>query len=135
MAQHVKCTIGDKVYTGTSLADVQTQVDTDAGAPSGETAGDGHTPGDPPSMPGGGRRRRRRTRRHRSRRHHGRRHRRRSRRHGKGSKSLTHHGDMNYTTKRGNKDFHRRHHDVKKSRRPYRKRRRSRKARGAYSFF
>ena len=132
----VKCTIGGKEYTGTSLADVQKQVDGAAAGGAGEAAGVGsESVHEHPGMTGGGRRRRRRTRRHRSRRHHGRRHRRRSRRHGKGSKSLTHHGDMNYTTKLGDKDYHRRHHDVKKSRRPYRKRRRSRKARGAYSFF
>ncbi len=37
----------------------------------------------------------------------------------KGDKSKTHRGDMDYTTKRGNKDFHRGGKDVKLSRRPY----------------
>jgi|14_taG_2_1085336.scaffolds.fasta_scaffold04239_4 acetylglutamate synthase len=37
----------------------------------------------------------------------------------KGTPSKTHKGDQNFTTKRGDKDFHRRGKDVKKSRRPY----------------
>ena len=37
----------------------------------------------------------------------------------KGDKSKTHKGDMDYTTKKGNKDFHRGGKDVKLSRRPY----------------
>ncbi len=37
----------------------------------------------------------------------------------KGDKSKTHRGDKDYTTKRGNKDFHRGGHDVKRKRRPY----------------
>jgi len=40
---------------------------------------------------------------------------------GYGTKSKTHKGDMNFTTKRGDKDFHRSRHDVKKKRAPYRK--------------
>ena len=40
---------------------------------------------------------------------------------GYGTKSKTHKGDMNFTTKRGDKDFHRNRHDVKKRRRPYKK--------------
>ncbi|MBA59921.1 MAG: hypothetical protein CMQ40_12225 [Gammaproteobacteria bacterium] len=40
----------------------------------------------------------------------------------KGDKSKTHKGDLDYTTKRGDKDFHRKGHDVHKKRRPYRKR-------------
>ena len=52
----------------------------------------------------------------------------------KGSRSKTHPGDLNYTTKRGDKDFHRRGHNVKLSRRPYtkksRKRGRRRRTRG-----
>jgi len=39
----------------------------------------------------------------------------------KGDKSKTHKGDMDYTTKRGDKDFHENKKDVKKGRRPYRK--------------
>lgn len=134
----VKCTVGDTTYTGATWADVKAQVDT-ASATGGGEGGDAGAQHEGVQHEGaqhaGGRRRRHRTRKHGSRRHHGRRHKRRSRRYGKGSKSKTRHGDMDFTTKRGNKDFHRRHHDVKKSRRPFRKRRRSRKARGAYSFF
>lgn len=37
----------------------------------------------------------------------------------KGSKSKTHKGDLDYTTKRGDKDFHRGGHDVKTKRKPY----------------
>ncbi len=37
----------------------------------------------------------------------------------KGSKSKTRPGDLDYTTKRGDKDFHRGGKDVKKKRRPY----------------
>ena len=37
----------------------------------------------------------------------------------KGDKSKTRPGDKDYTTKRGNKDFHRGGHDVKRKRRPY----------------
>lgn len=39
----------------------------------------------------------------------------------KGMKSKTHTGDMDYTTKKGNKDFHRKGKDVKKKRKPYNK--------------
>ena len=39
----------------------------------------------------------------------------------KGDVSATHHGDLDYTTKKGNKDFHRMHHDQSLSRKPYRK--------------
>ena len=39
----------------------------------------------------------------------------------KGDKSKTHKGDLDYTTKRGDKDFHQKGHDVKKKRRPYTK--------------
>jgi hypothetical protein len=39
----------------------------------------------------------------------------------KGTRSKTHRGRKNYTTKRGDKVFHRRHHNVRKSRKPYRK--------------
>ena len=39
---------------------------------------------------------------------------------GKGCKSKTHPGDKDYTTKRGDKDFHRHGHDVhQRLRRPY----------------
>ena len=37
----------------------------------------------------------------------------------KGSRSKTHKGNMNYTTKRGNKVFHRKKHYVRKSRKPF----------------
>jgi hypothetical protein len=37
----------------------------------------------------------------------------------KGTFSKTHRGDKNYTTKKGDKVFHRNHHYVKKSYRPY----------------
>lgn len=37
----------------------------------------------------------------------------------KGAKSKTHKGDMDYTTKKGDKDFHQKGKDVKKSTRPY----------------
>ena len=59
---------------------------------------------------------------------HTKRHRRRST---KGSRSKTHHGDKDYTTKRGNKDFHRKHRDVKLKRRPF-SRRKSRSKRGGH---
>ena len=39
----------------------------------------------------------------------------------KGDKSKTRPGDKDYTTKRGDKDFHEKGKDVKKKRRPYRK--------------
>ena len=39
----------------------------------------------------------------------------------KGDKSKTRKGDLDYTTKRGDKDFHENKKDVKKSRRPYRR--------------
>lgn len=41
-----------------------------------------------------------------------------------GSPSKTHPGRKNYTTKRGDKVFHRRHHYVRRRRRPYTGRRR-----------
>ena len=37
----------------------------------------------------------------------------------KGSKSKTHKGDMDYTTKRGDADFHQKGHNVKKLTIPY----------------
>lgn len=39
----------------------------------------------------------------------------------KGSKSKTRPGDMDYTTKRGDKDFHQGGKDVKKTRKPFQK--------------
>ena len=48
----------------------------------------------------------------------------------RGSRSKTHPGDLNYTTKRGDKDFHRRGHNVRLSRRPYTKKSRKRRGRG-----
>ena len=39
----------------------------------------------------------------------------------KGSPSKTHKGRKNYTTKKGDKVFHRRKHYVRKSRKPYMK--------------
>lgn len=39
----------------------------------------------------------------------------------KGTKSKTHPGRMNYTTKKSDKDYHQRGHDVKKSHTPYSK--------------
>lgn len=132
MADH-----GDHNHTGTGMNDAGTENSGAGGTDPGKCTIDGkeYMLRHDGTWTGGGRRGRHRTRKHRSRRHHGRRHKRRSRRYGLGSKSKTHRGDMDFTTKRGNKDFHHRHHDVKKSRRPYRKRRRSRKARGAYSLF
>ena len=38
---------------------------------------------------------------------------------GKGAKSKTHKGDKDYTTKKGNKDYHQKGKDVKKTKRPY----------------
>ena len=40
----------------------------------------------------------------------------------KGSKSKTHKGDHDFTTKKGSKDFHEDGKDVKKKRKPYTKR-------------
>lgn len=40
---------------------------------------------------------------------------------GYGTKSKTHKGDMNFTTKRGDKDYHRDRKDIKRKRTPYRK--------------
>ena len=37
----------------------------------------------------------------------------------RGTKSKTHRGRLNYTTKKGSKVFHRKHHYVRKSRKPY----------------
>ena len=37
----------------------------------------------------------------------------------KGAKSKTHKGDKDYTTKKGNKDFHQKGKDIKKTKRPY----------------
>ena len=39
----------------------------------------------------------------------------------KGTRSKTHRGRLNYTTKKGDKVFHRKGHYVRKSRKPYRK--------------
>ena len=39
----------------------------------------------------------------------------------KGTRSKTHRGRLNYTTKKGDKVFHRKGHYVRKSRRPYKK--------------
>lgn len=39
----------------------------------------------------------------------------------KGAKSKTRKGDMDYTTKRGDKDFHRKGKDVRRARKPYRR--------------
>ena len=39
----------------------------------------------------------------------------------KGAKSKTHKGELDYTTKRSDKDFHRNHHDIVMSRRPFHK--------------
>jgi hypothetical protein len=39
----------------------------------------------------------------------------------KGAKSKTHPGDKDYTTKKGDKDFHRDGKDVKKKRKPFMK--------------
>jgi hypothetical protein len=36
-----------------------------------------------------------------------------------GTPSKTHPGDMDFTTKKGNKVFHQKHHYVRKSRKPY----------------
>lgn len=43
----------------------------------------------------------------------------------KGAPSKTHKGDKDYTTKKGDKDFHKDGHDVKKSRKPYQKNKQS----------
>ena len=45
----------------------------------------------------------------------------RRRRSTKGTRSKTHRGRLNYTTKKGDKVFHRKGHYVRKSRKPYRK--------------
>ena len=45
-----------------------------------------------------------------------------SRKHTAGRASLSRAGDADYTTKRGDKDFHKKHKDVKSKRRPYQKR-------------
>jgi len=42
-----------------------------------------------------------------------------TRRHTKGTPSLTHPGDLDYTTKRGDKNFHRKGHNVHKKRKPF----------------
>jgi hypothetical protein len=39
----------------------------------------------------------------------------------KGAKSKTRPGDLDYTTKRGDKDFHQDHHDILKGRAPFAK--------------
>lgn len=39
----------------------------------------------------------------------------------RGVRSKTHKGDLDYTTKRTDRDFHRNHHDIMKSRRPFHK--------------
>tara|TARA_R110000824_G_scaffold93091_1_gene225387 strand:- start:230 stop:592 length:363 start_codon:yes stop_codon:yes gene_type:complete len=39
----------------------------------------------------------------------------------KGSVSKTHKGEQDYTTKKGDKDFHSKSHDIKKKRKPYSK--------------
>ena len=43
----------------------------------------------------------------------------------KGAKSKTHKGDLDYTTKKGDKDYHEGGHDVKKSKKPYSKSKKS----------
>ena len=45
-----------------------------------------------------------------------------SRKHTAGRASLSRAGDADYTTKRGDKDFHKKHKDVKSQRRSYQKR-------------
>lgn len=37
----------------------------------------------------------------------------------KGSKSKTHKGDLDFTTKKGDHDFHRKGHDIKLRKRPF----------------
>ena len=37
----------------------------------------------------------------------------------KGTRSKTHPGRLNYTTKKGNKVYHRKHHNVRKTHKPY----------------
>ena len=37
----------------------------------------------------------------------------------KGAMSKTHKGEKDYTTKKSSKDFHRNHHDIVRSRRPF----------------
>ena len=39
----------------------------------------------------------------------------------KGARSKTRKADLDYTTKTGDKDFHRNHHDILKASRPYEK--------------
>ena len=80
----------------------------------------------------GGRRHRRTHRRHRRRRKHRRTRKHRHHKGGKGKKGFSHpkrgqksrtrKGNKDFTTKRGNKVFHRRRHYVRKSRKPYHKR-------------
>ena len=45
----------------------------------------------------------------------------------KGSKSKTHHGDMDYTSKSGNKDHHIGGHDVEESHAPFQKKKSKRR--------
>lgn len=124
------CTVPDHgTLAGDTWEDVQKKVDAVMSAdhaPSQTGGVAGHV------VSGGGRKRRGRTRRRHRSRHRRRRRHRRSRRSTKGSRSKTHRGDKNYTTKRGDKDFHRRHHDIRSSRSPYR---RASGSRRAYSFF
>lgn len=47
----------------------------------------------------------------------------------KGTRSKTHRGRKNFTTKRGDKVFHRRGKYVRKSRKPYTKKNKTRKSR------
>jgi hypothetical protein len=48
-----------------------------------------------------------------------------------GSPSKTHPGDMDFTTKKGDKVFHQKHHYVRKSRKPYTFPKRGKKSRKA----
>ena len=52
----------------------------------------------------------------------------------RGTRSKTHRGRLNYTTKRGDKVFHRRRHYIHKKRRPYTKRRSHRSKSGGNLF-
>ena len=88
----IQCKVGTQDFT---VADSATWAEVQTAA--SKAGGDGAELTVAHDQAGGGHRRRHRTRKHRSRRHHGRRHKRRSRRYGKGSKSKTHHGDMDFT--------------------------------------
>tara|TARA_B100000989_G_C19340542_1_gene384781 strand:- start:103 stop:327 length:225 start_codon:yes stop_codon:yes gene_type:complete len=50
----------------------------------------------------------------------------------KGTASKTHPGDKNYTTKKGDKDYHEKHHDIKKKHRPFTKKHKKKHKKNSY---